>query len=152
MNIRYEIVPESRVEPNLRYIAHDMLGFCIKDLNLKGKPKLEWIHELEYSCRLYGGEVFEFYMLVRGLARPVENIIQISIDGNIVQVMETAAHEARHIFQHFNYPSHILADKTAIEHDANSYAKDAGCALLKYWPDNPLDAMRCTKKEMYVKE
>ena len=152
MIIHYEIVPADRVDSSLYYIAQDMLEFCIKDLNFRIKPKLEWIYELESSYGLYGGRVFEFDMSVRGLARPVENIIQVSIDGSIVQVMETAAHEVRHIYQHFTYPDHILADKTAIEHDANSYAKDAGCALLKYWPDNPYEAMRCTKKEMYVKE
>lgn len=123
--VTYEFVyPVERVDLLLRRAAHDMFEFCLRDLDLSVRPRLEWIVECYNKPygpqRQYFGETITQYRQVLGIAQHHKNRILINAEiKDIRQIQETVAHEVRHFWQKF---SNAKSDR---EYDAECYAHAA---------------------------
>lgn len=151
---RYEVVPCNMVNQDLRIMASYMLEFCLNDLGIKNKPKVNWISECGiYGCRRYFGETIEQEKPVYGFVRFSDNAIFLNISQNITTVKNTMAHECRHIYQreklvNRKMPIPIGYDQ---EIDARAYAQDAEQAM-RFWPGTTILARQCTSKGFYIQQ
>ncbi len=117
--MKYEMIPEHQVSYSKLQAARKMQDFCMIDLRLKKRPKIEW-----FTRNIsYRGAVFETQVEIGGDYTFKNDMIRILVDQSPEEIKRAIAHEMRHSYQHSKGDA-IDPYCQAWEYDADAYAED----------------------------